>query len=168
MFAGIGNRQFDYRQRFRYSRVARGRRKFGRKNRNLPRKIRMDKLLRKSFPKLRIRLPSPPATAKYSRSPYSVSPLRSQMKRRSAVATPTSWPTKASSIAIFATNDKTRRRKRRSPPAPSSADAGGKVSIVRHRRNKKDWILRMKSEDAPRFTRPISNLMNRKATGDEN
>ena len=108
------------------------------------------------------------ATAKYSRSPCSVSPLRSQMKRRSAIATPTSWPAKASSIAIFATNDKTRRRKRRSPPAPSSADAGGKVSIVRHRRNKKDWILRMKSEDAPRLTRPISNLMNRKATGDEN
>ena len=33
MFAGNadGNRQFDYRQRFRYSRVARGRRNFGRK-----------------------------------------------------------------------------------------------------------------------------------------
>ena len=40
--------------------------------------------------------------------------------------------------------------------------------FIRDMVNKKDWILRMKSEDAPRFMRPISNLMNRKATGDEN
>ena len=152
MFAGnaIGNRKFDYRRRLRYSRVARGRRKFGRKKSESPAQNQDEQVFTETVPETSHPAPLS-ATAKYSRSPCSVSPLRSQMKRRSAVATPTSWPAKASSIAIFATNDKTRRRKRRSALAPSSADAGGKVSIVRHRRNKKDWILRMKSEDAPRF-----------------
>lgn len=50
----------------------------------------------------------------------------------------------------------------------ATADAGGKVPIVCHRRNKKDWILCMKLKDAPRFAQLISDFMNRKETGDEN
>lgn len=50
----------------------------------------------------------------------------------------------------------------------ATADAGDKVPVVCHRRNKKDWILCMKLEDEPRFAQLISNFMNRKETGDEN
>lgn len=50
----------------------------------------------------------------------------------------------------------------------ATADAGGKVPVVCHRRNKKDWILCMKLKDAPKFAQLISDFMNRKETGDEN
>ncbi|MBQ2791351.1 MAG: hypothetical protein IJE97_17070 [Thermoguttaceae bacterium] len=50
----------------------------------------------------------------------------------------------------------------------ATADAGEKVPIGRYRRNKKGRILRLKQEDAPRFTQLISDFMNRKEAGDEN
>ncbi|MBQ9799175.1 MAG: hypothetical protein IJO40_04455 [Thermoguttaceae bacterium] len=82
------------------------------KNRNPSRNLRMNKLLRKPFPKRRIRRRFP----------------RRRTKRRSAVAITTSWIAKALLTSIFATGVKTqihknrkffrnhRRRRRKSAP----------------------------------------------------
>ncbi|MBQ5789783.1 MAG: hypothetical protein IIW01_05805, partial [Thermoguttaceae bacterium] len=122
------------------------------KNRNLPRKIRMDKFLRKPFPKSLIRSrPRPrdvearlpddrapcvlPPRRRMKKKILSLEPLgllrplRRQTKRRSEVASTTIRPAKASLISIFATDVKTRRRKNRLPKFlyhnPSTHNRGG-------------------------------------------
>lgn len=41
----------------------------------------------------------------------------------------------------------------------SIRDSGDKIPVVCHRRNRKDWMLMMRLEDAPEFVRQIAAFM---------